>query len=146
MSKVRKIAKSTLVKDKAGSRQGSAHLLVEPIGPLSAGNDFNWWNLVIVEPGKSVHYVRQGCYGVYAVHGGGEVTYSGVSGRTLVERIVAKFEWSRPKGNESKMPGVFNIEIRNRSKTDLLVAFVLLAVDPGTTPGHGSSPRPSPKS
>lgn len=137
MSEKNRIAKSISVKDKLGSGQGSAHLLIEPIGPLSAGNDFNWWNLVIVDPEKSVTYERRGCYGVYAAHGEGAVTYFGASGKCAEEDIVAIHDSNDPKGNESKVPGVFGIEIRNKSKTDRLVAFVLLAVDPGTTPGKG---------
>ena len=117
----------------------SLHLLVERVGPLSAGNDFNWWNLLILEPRKSDEepYTstttrRRGCYGVYAAHGSGSVTYLNSNGDANGDPVPvgAGNNWSAP---QTKRPGYFNIKIENTGN-DVFVAFVLLAVDPGTTP------------
>lgn len=142
---------------------GSVHLLTESVGPLSAGNDFNWWNLVIIKPGKTVSLdARQGQYAIYLAQGDGEIRYvsSAVDAKGNAKVYSQQLSATRRKEypREHKKPGYFTIEIANvirpassagdaapasgdaiaESKEVLsqedLVAFVLLAVDPGTTP------------
>ncbi len=147
------------------AKSGSVHLLIEPVGPLSAGNDFNWWNLVIIKPGKSVSLdARQGQYAIYLAQGDGEIRYvssiKAVDGKRVVYPQPLSATGRKGYPREHKKPGYFTIEIVNvtgpaRSGGDAvpallepvalppedLVASVLLAVDPGTTPVQGG-PRP----
>lgn len=117
---------------------GSAHLLLEPIGPLNAGNDFNWWNLLVLKSDASVEFERRGCYAVYVASGSclvhhlcaGDSEPSDKPGITL----------SAGKLREVKKPGYFSLRIKN-SGAETLVAFVLLGVDPGTTPRQNNNPK-----
>lgn len=122
---------------------GSIHLLTAPVGPLSAGNDFNWWNLVIVQPRGVVTLSRLGCYAVYACHGSGVVEYcrAGAEAKAIHTFRIAALE-DNGVVRQSNVPGFFTLEIRNEDASELLVVFVCLAIDPGTTPvrpGGGGS-------
>lgn len=128
---------------------GSIHLLTASVGPLSAGNDFNWWNLVIVHPGGVVSLSRLGCYAVYACHGNGSVDYlPGALKKDAPPTPVHTFKISASDGDgvvrQSNVPGFFTLEIRNTDGLVPLVVFVCLAIDPGTTPvrsgGSGGNP------
>jgi len=140
------------------AKSGSVHLLTESVGPLSAGNDFNWWNLVIIKPGKKIKLdARRGQYAIYLAQGDGAIRYYACTGSNQIESIVhyQPLSASGRDGNprDHRKPGYFTIEIENLSMpgrfpgdaapasvdpvalpSEDLVAFVLLAVDPGSTP------------
>ena len=123
----------------AGAELGSLHLLTVPVGPLSAGNDFNWWNLLIVNPGEEVQFSRPGCYGIYAAKGTGRVTFQlAHAPASLAVDEVPISEFAGEGERSLNRPGLFTLKIRNTGDKagtgGPLVLFLLLAIDPGTTP------------
>ncbi len=132
-----------------GAELGSLHLLTVPVGPLSAGNDFNWWNLLIVNPGQEVQFDRPGCYGIYVAKGTGQVTFqlvyhqaNSAVDEVEVVAVVDISEFASEEKRSLNRPGNFTLKIRNTagevgipgSIQGPLVLFLLLAIDPGTTP------------